>query len=358
MDFKYGVGTGQTVEEKLDWTVTDSTRFTFGVAASNFDIIPKSTVLDGADRNRSIVDQAGALSYYTALDPATGLPDPTSQETVNRAIDLHYQQYGAYAEGSHRFLDNLRLIAGVRVDINTRFDATPVSPRAALVYSPISELTLKYIFTQAYVAPAPYFFHNVFDNGVQISAGNSELKPETAMSNEVNATWQTENLLVSASGYFNQQNDLLLTAQTELPETVLYPMVYINPTDATQTRRVARAINLGSSRAFGADIAARVNLGPLSLRGSYSFVDFKRTTGATTSQAGQDLGPQRPGGRHLDHHPGPVDHPQPGVAIDPRRDPRGLEGSGREPQDPLRGELSTRSTRRSRTSMPTCWPGT
>jgi outer membrane receptor protein involved in Fe transport len=283
-DFKYGVGTGQTVEEKLDWAVADSTRLTFGVAASNFDIIPKSTVLKGADRNRSIVDQAGALSYFTALDPTTGLPDPNSRESVNRAIDLHYQQYGAYAEGSHRFLDNLRLIAGVRVDVNSRFDATPVSPRAALVYSPLSELTLKYIFTQAYVAPAPYFFHNVFDNGVQISAGNNDLKPETARSNEVNATWQTEKLLVSGSGYFNQQKDLLLTAQSELPETVLYPMVWVNPTDATQTRRVARAINLGSSRAYGADVAARVNLGPLSIRGSYSFVDFERTTGATTSK--------------------------------------------------------------------------
>jgi outer membrane receptor protein involved in Fe transport len=283
-DFKYGVGTGQTVEEKLDWTISDSTRLTFGVAASNFDIIPKSTVLKGADRDRSIVDQAGALSYYTRLDPTTQLPDPASRESVNRAIDLHYQQYGAYAEGSHRFLDNLRLIGGVRVDINTRFDATPISPRAALVYSPISELTLKYIFTQAYVAPAPYFFHNVFDNGFQISAGNSSLKPETARSNEVNATWQTEKLLVSGSGYFNQQNDLLLTAQSELPETVLYPTVYVNPTDASQTRRVARAINLGSSRAYGTDIAARVNVGPLSLRGSYSFVDFKRTTGAVSSK--------------------------------------------------------------------------
>ena len=208
----------------------------------------------------------------------------SSKQVVNRAIDLHYQTYGAYAEGSHRFLDNLRLIAGVRVDVNTRFDATPVSPRAALVYSPLQQLTLKYIFTQAYVAPAPYFFHNVFDNGVQISAGNQDLKPEKALSNEFNATFQNENLLVSASGYFNQQNNLLLTAQTELPETVLYQTVYIDPMDTTKTRRVARAINLGSSQAYGSDLAARYNWGPISARASYSFVNFKRTTGATTTK--------------------------------------------------------------------------
>jgi outer membrane receptor for ferrienterochelin and colicin len=283
-DFKYGVGTGETLEEKLDWVVSDSTRFAFGAAASNFDIIPKSTVLGGASRDRSVVDQAGALVYYERLlDPMT--VDPASRVEIKRAIDLHYQQYGAYAEGSHKFLENLRLIAGVRVDVNTRFDATPVSPRAALVYSPLSELTLKYIFTQAYVAPAPYFFHNVFDNGVQISAGNADLKPERATSNEVNATWQTDNLLVSASGYLNQQKDLLLTAQSELPETVINPMVYVPNADGTvATRRVAGAINLGSSRAVGGDLAARVNLGPVAVRASYSFVDFKRTVGATTSK--------------------------------------------------------------------------
>ncbi len=281
-DFKYGVGTGETVDEKLDWTLSDSTRFTFGATASNFDILPKASVLDGANRDKSIVEQAGSLSYYTDLG-TNGLPDPNSKQVVNRAIDLHYQTYGAYAEGSHKFLDNLRLIGGVRVDINTRFDATPVSPRAALVYSPIQPLTVKYIFTQAYVAPAPYFFHNVFDNGVQISAGNSDLKPEKAMSNEVNATFQNDSLLVSASGYFNKQDNLLLTAQTELPETVLYDKVYIDPNDASKTRRVARAINLGSSQAYGSDLSARYNMGPISARASYSYVHFKRTTGATTT---------------------------------------------------------------------------
>jgi outer membrane receptor protein involved in Fe transport len=282
-DFKYGTGTGETVDEKLDWTLSESTRFVFGATASNFDILPKATVLKGANRDRSIVEQASHLSYYTALG-ANGLPDPASKVDVNRAIDLHYQTYGAYAEGSHRFVDSLRLIAGVRVDVNTRFDATPVSPRAALVYSPLEQLTLKYIFTQAYVAPAPYFFHNVFDNGQQISAGNSDLKPEKALSNEFNATFQNENLLVSASGYFNQQNNLLLTAQTELPETVLHPTVYVDPMDATKTRRVARAINLGSSEAYGSDLSARYNWGPISARASYSFVNFKRTTGTTTTE--------------------------------------------------------------------------
>ena len=97
----------------------------------------------------------------------------------------------------------------------------PVSPRAALVYNGLGgKLALKYIFSMAYVAPAPYFGQNVFDNGVQISGPNPDLKPEKATSNEINATFKTSKLLVSASGYYNYQSNLLVTAQSELPETI------------------------------------------------------------------------------------------------------------------------------------------
>jgi outer membrane cobalamin receptor len=47
---------------------------------------------------------------------------------------------------------------------------------------------------------------------------NLNLEPERARSNEVNIAWQSEYLLLSASGYYNTQSDLLITAQSEAPE--------------------------------------------------------------------------------------------------------------------------------------------
>ncbi len=136
--------------------------------------------------------------------------------SLNRAINLHYYNYAVYGEGSHKIIDKLKIIAGARIDVNSRFDATPISPRAALIYNGLGgRLALKYIFSMAYVAPAPYFGHNVFDNGVQLSHRNPNLKPERATSNEVNVTWKTNHLLLSGSGYFNYQSDLLITAQSE-----------------------------------------------------------------------------------------------------------------------------------------------
>jgi outer membrane cobalamin receptor len=273
-DFKYGTGSGETLEEKLDVELGESTRLVMGLLAGNYDVVPKVTVLDGADTRRSLVPQAGILTYYT--DPAM---TPASRVDINRANDFHYQHYGAYVEGSHRFTEAVRAIAGVRLDHNTRYDAIPVSPRAALILRGLDQrLTLKYVFSMAYVSPAPYFGNNIFDNGVQISAGNPDLEPERALSNEVNVTWQAGGLLASASGYFNHQSDLLITAQSEAPETEVAPVVFVqNPDGTTGTRRVARSINLGSSNAYGLDLSARYSSERLSGWASYSYVDFDRT---------------------------------------------------------------------------------
>ncbi len=269
-DFKYAVGTGLTLEEKLDWEVDRNTRLTMGLVASNYDVVPKTTVLDGANPDLGIVTQAGALTYYTQAG------NPASRVDLNRAVDLHYQQYGAYAEGAYRLRDDLRAIAGVRVDVNSRFERVPVSPRAALVYNTLGErLTLKYVFSTAYVAPAPYFGYNVFDNGVQISSGNPDLEPEKAISNEINAVWQTGKLLLSGSLYYNHQSNLLVTSQSEAPETVVLERVFTNP-DGTGPRMLTRSTNIGSSNARGFDMHGRYDVGPLSAWASYSFVDFTR----------------------------------------------------------------------------------
>ena len=276
-DFKYSVGTSATVEEKLDVEVGHATRFVLGAVATNFNIVPKTSVPGGVDPRGDVVTQAGTLTYYTRAN------DPTSRVDINRTVNLDYQQIGAYAEGARDFTQHLRLIAGVRVDKNTRFKAVPISPRAALILRGLDgRLAFKYIFSGAYVAPAPYFSYNVFDNGVQISAGNPNLAPERAWSNEANITWRTEHLLLSGSAYYNYQSDLLITAQSEAPETVFATMVFVNP-DGTNPRRLAHSVNLGSSKGLGFDTSIRVSSTYVSGWGSYSYVDFKRTLGTAVS---------------------------------------------------------------------------
>jgi outer membrane cobalamin receptor len=279
-DFKYSIGTGTSLEEKLDVELSPSTRLMFGVVGANYDVIPKTSVPGGAQTSGDIVTEAGSIVYYTEAN------NPASRVELHRAVDLHYRVGGVYAEGAQRLHDKLRVIAGVRVDANSRFSAVPVSPRAAIVYNALDRLTLKYIFSMAYVAPAPAFAYNVFDNGVQLSAGNPNLKPERAISNEINLTWKTEELLVSASAYLNLQYDLLLISQSEAPGTVINEQVFVNP-DGTGARKLTQSVNLGTGHAAGVDLASRYNIGPVATWASYSFVDVKRNIAGVTSGLSQ-----------------------------------------------------------------------
>jgi outer membrane receptor protein involved in Fe transport len=278
-DFKYAIGTSTSLEEKLDVEVGTSTRLMFGVVGTSYDVIPKTSVPGGAHPTGDIVSQAGSVVYYTEAN------NPASRVELHRAVDLHYRQGGVYAEAAQRLHDKVRFIAGVRVDANSRFKEIPVSPRAAIVYNALDRLTLKYIFSMAYVAPAPAFAYNIFDNGVQISSGNASLKPERALANEVNLTWKTDDLLISASGYLNFQSDLLLISQSEAPGTVI-ANVFVNP-DGTGPRRLTQSINLGSGHSAGLDLSSRYNIGPVATWASYSFVDVKRNIAGVTSGLSQ-----------------------------------------------------------------------
>jgi outer membrane cobalamin receptor len=275
-DFKYAVGTSATIEEKLNVQLNSSSRFVVGATASNYHVIPKTSVPGGAHTDQDIVSQAGVLTYYTTNDPA-------SKVELNRAVNLQYQQFGAYAEGAHDFNEHLRLLAGVRVDKSTRFSTIPISPRAALIVRGFGgQLTLKYIFSMAYVSPAPAFSYNIYDNGSQIGTSNPNLSPERALSNEVNVSWRTSNVLLSGSAYYNRQYDLLTVSQSGAPETVVLPNVFVNP-DGTGMRRLAHSVNLGSSNGMGFDLFFLFNTSIVSGWGSYSFVDFKSTLGDVTS---------------------------------------------------------------------------
>jgi hypothetical protein len=276
-DFKYGLGTSTSLEEKFDWTLGPGTRLVFGLVGANYDIIPKASVPNGANPDEDLGFQGGAITYYTRPG------DATSRVDVQRVIDLHYRSAGAYVEGSHRFSEQLRAIVGLRADISTRYSQKPISPRAAVIYNGLDgRLALKYIFSTAFVAPAPYFGHNVFDNGVQLSVPNHGLEPEEAISNEINVSWQAQHLLASGTAYFNHQSNLLITAQSEAPETIASAMVYLDLAGTT-TRLARHSINLGSSNTYGFDLFTRYNFNRLSGWASYSYVDVKRTLGMSKS---------------------------------------------------------------------------
>ena len=271
-DFKYGIGHSVTLEERFSLQLSPSLFVTAGVIGGLYDITPKATIPGGADQNKEIVGQAGDVTYYTNQG------DPQSAVTVNRAQQTRYQSVGGYIEGAWNITESLKLIVGTRLDIDTRFKAVPFSPRIAAIMHFTKELTGKYTFTRAYVAPPAYYSGLVFDNGFLLNVPNKALEPETATSHELNFTFNTAHFDAGISAYFNRQTNLF----TGEAGAVVRNEVWVDP-EGTQKRQLVVASNSGDSTAIGGDAYGRYTVGPVSGWASYSYVDFVLTKGGKTS---------------------------------------------------------------------------
>jgi outer membrane receptor protein involved in Fe transport len=281
-DWKYGLGIGATLEEQVVWDLGERGSVTGGLVVSHFDIQPKATIPGGADRSSDVTSQGGNLEYFVGEDGAR------ERFTLARASNIVYQSVGGYVEAAIDIIPTLRLIAGLRLDYDTRIDEIPISPRLALVLRPRKELAIKGIFTQAWVAPPPYFSHNVFFNGVSVNAANPKLEPERARSIELALSWTAARFELALSIYYNEQENLLVTGDQQLDVNIVNDRIFTSETGGTPIL-LTHSANSGKSMAVGGELRGRVNPAKaLSLWGSYSIVDFqtRREEGGTTVTSG------------------------------------------------------------------------
>ena len=116
--------------------------------------------------------------------------------------DVHTgrRNYGIFGQGDFAIVTNLHVNAGVRYDQYTHFDPS-VSPRAAVIYDPFEQTTLKFIYGTAFRDP----------NFLELSDPRFQnIKPEKITSYElVYEQGIGQNLRSSASGYYNRMDDLI-----------------------------------------------------------------------------------------------------------------------------------------------------
>ena len=282
-DNKYGVGSSLDLEETLRWQVTPKVSFLAGVEAGAYDIIPKSTIPGGANVNGNVVEEglADPLEYT-----APGAAAPT---VVNRVSRYRYQTYAQYLELGWQLTPKMKALAGARLTEDTRLSETPLTPRASLIYTLTDKLTAKYIYTQAYVAPAPYFEAQTYDDGVHLSIPNNHLDAEKASSNEINLNYAEKNFNVGISPYYGQQSNLIIPSYSNTPAND----VYVNGTDMVTEvspnrtvigqRILTHTANGGRSHNDGFDLYGRAVFGNVSPWASYSYTDFEQKVGAMTT---------------------------------------------------------------------------
>lgn len=263
-DYKYGLGTGASIDENLWLDFTPNLRLLVGGMASTYQVTPKSTVPGGADTSRDIGAQAGRFVYYT--EPG----NPATRHEIERVSTLSYETYAAYVESAWQMLPRWKTILGVRATEDTRFSDSPFTPRFALIHNLTDAITAKYTYTRAYVAPAPYFGNAPYDNGVVLNTSNPDLEPEKAESHEINLSYNQDGVNLGFSAYTTRQDNRLLIADSVLPQTVLINPVYL---EDGRTRILGHTVNGGESENRGFDVYTECQWRRVSPWASYSFVD-------------------------------------------------------------------------------------
>ena len=141
-------------------------------------------------------------------------------------------------------------------------------------------LTAKYMYTEAFVAPAPYFAYSVYDRGDILAQANPSVSAETAKTHEVNLTYNRENVSLGFSAYYGLQGNLIIISDRNLPQNLVDPQVFLNG-DAAQERRLVQTSNGGVSERFGMDLYGKVTLGSFRTWFSYSYVDLTENNAGT-----------------------------------------------------------------------------
>jgi outer membrane receptor protein involved in Fe transport len=282
-DYKYANGNSLAIEESVRWDIRDDLSLLGGVTYTTYDIIPKATIPGGADpgSDGSILSQGGSFVYYTEAG------NPDSIQTIPRVVEVDFYRYGAYLELGWQINPVLKVVAGGRVDKDSRIEDPSYTPRGAVIYNVTDHFTAKYTYSWAYISPAPYFGFATYDRGDILNTSNPNLQPETSKTHEVSFVYDKDPLSLGLSLYYGEQSNLILVSDVGSGPNILSDIVYIDA-EGTESRTLTNTVNSGTSKNVGADLFGKAKINrSLSSWFSYSYTTFEsKTAGAVSGLEG------------------------------------------------------------------------
>ncbi|MFN8672855.1 MAG: TonB-dependent receptor [Candidatus Sericytochromatia bacterium] len=265
-DNKYGRGRGFEFEEKLNYDVlkdfnnlggfSNKLSFIGGFNFGDYESVPKATIAGGYKANENLVSQGSDFTYYDTKEDRDNNKNP---KIISPITALSYQNYAGYLQADWGIFNTLSANFGARIDKDSRFSNTPITPRASLIWNPINNLGIKLIYGQAFVFPPPYFTNAVFQNTLQINQPNSEIKPEEANSTELNLVYAFENFMFRASAFYNTQSNLFMLGDGAPAPSLVKEEIWVK--DSDKPLKLTKNTNSGKSVMYGGDtyIKYRIN---------------------------------------------------------------------------------------------------
>lgn len=251
----------------LSWLHQPSSRFDYRATASLADTARDSYYGGGFDPNAYgttsnplwILDlQANRYLESAALTFGAQFTDDEledAQPGYDRFLEENYENLGAYLQDDRKIAPSVSLLYGARIDSHSALDDPIVSPRAALMWSPSSDVTVRASVATGFRAPV------VFDEDLHITQVGGEgqvirnaadLVEESSLGYLVGAEWRPTFLekgsaSVSVNLFRTDLEDLFNTIEADDFATPEAEFLRVNQGDAqVEGVEIAGAIRWGS----------------------------------------------------------------------------------------------------------------
>lgn len=183
--------------------------------------------------------------------------------------------YSLYTSADWAVLEQLHLVAGVRVDQAYKYHLHP-TPKVSLMYTPLSYLTLRANYAHGYRVPTLkelYMSYDMGGIGMFMMYGNPDLKPEKSMQLSLSAEYNRDRVNTTVSFFHNWYDDW-----------IAYEPI-INPDKPNAPYPDVRYANLLSAKTAGVESTATFRLPwGFQLMGAYTYTrDFKERDGHNVS---------------------------------------------------------------------------
>jgi len=136
------------------------------------------------------IDLGERQSFTYGVDLQHTVPKTKGSITGSNEGDDVINEVGGYLHSETSLTDQLDLVAALRVDWHNRLPDVNVSPRAALVFSPVEEQSVRFTYNRAFSTPTT---NNLF---LDITAGSIPIPPEDPI-----FSYDIRTLGVPESGY-------------------------------------------------------------------------------------------------------------------------------------------------------------
>jgi outer membrane receptor for ferrienterochelin and colicins len=187
----------------------------------------------------------GAQGSVEALDD--------SQPAYDRRFDLSYRNVGLYAQDDWSFAPRWQLLYGVRGDVHSALGRAVLSPRVALMHSPVPALDIRMSLARGFRAP------QVFDEDLHLSSLAGEmrivevdpaLREERSLNSMAGLEWKPElgagQALLEVNAFHTALGDLFNVQEADDPAT-----------GAIEFRKV----NAGRAGVYGVELNAGWGIG-------------------------------------------------------------------------------------------------